>query len=207
MEHPRHTNAPAARPELQGPQDREERSFGPRDFRNALGRFATGITVVTMRTAEAVMGDGEGREDASQELGPAPGRPRTFGITVNAFMSVSLDPPLVAVSIDKRARAHTTLQDAERFGISVLAAGQEELSDLFAGRPVRGPAEPFERFADFPVVRGAIAQLVCRRYQAHDVGDHTIFVGEVEALRTADGEPLLFYKGDYHELPVRELAR
>lgn len=163
--------------------------FGPRDFRNALGRFATGVTVVTMRAAD----DGE---VTPQE--------RTFGITVNAFMSVSLDPPLVAVSIDKRARAHATMQTAERFGISVLAEGQQKVSDVFAGRPVEPPAQPFEQFAGFPVLRGALTQLVLSAYQAHDAGDHTIFVGKVEALRYTEGQPLLFSQGQYERLPVAQ---
>lgn len=166
--------------------------FGPRDFRNALGRFATGITVVTMRAPA---------EDAS---GAVTHEEQTFGITVNAFMSVSLDPPLIAVSVDKRARAHGTMLTAERFGISVLAAGQERLSDVFAGRPVEPPAEPFEQFAAFPVVRGALTQLVLSTYQAHDAGDHTIFVGKVEALRYSEGQPLLFFKGQYEQLPAAQ---
>lgn len=175
--------------------DAAAHDFGPRDFRNALGRFATGITVVTMRAA------------AEAEDGQAEGEERTFGITVNAFMSVSLEPPLVAVSVDKRARAHTTLLSAERFGVSVLEAGQERLSNLFAGRPVEPPAAPFEEFAGFPVVRGALTQLVLSRYQAHDAGDHTIFVGRVEALRYSEGDPLLFFKGQYQELSAGQAVR
>lgn len=165
--------------------------FGPRDFRNALGRFATGVAVVTMR-AQAEDHDGAGHSAAQQ----------TFGITVNAFMSVSLDPPLIAVSLDKRARAHATMLAAGRFGISVLSDQQEGLSDAFAGRPVDPPAQPFEQFAGFPVVRGALTQLVLSAHQSHDAGDHTIFVGRVVALRYAEGEPLLFFKGSYERLPA-----
>lgn len=166
--------------------------FGPRDFRNALGRFATGITVVTMQVAAA--------DKADAQTAPL----ETFGITVNAFMSVSLDPPLVAVSLGKRARAHPTMLAAERYGISVLAEGQQSLSDVFAGRLVKPPQQPFEQFAGFPVVRGALANLVLSSYQAHDAGDHTIFVGRVEALRYAEGRPLLFFGGRYETLPATE---
>jgi flavin reductase (DIM6/NTAB) family NADH-FMN oxidoreductase RutF len=166
--------------------------FGPRDFRNALGRFATGITVVTMCAPEA-------------DEGEAPqGQAGIFGITVNAFMSVSLEPPLVAVSIDKRARAHATLLGAERFGVSVLAEGQQRLSDAFAGRPVQVPDQPFERFAGFPVLRGALTQLVLSTHQVHDAGDHTIFIGQVEALRYSEGQPLLFSQGQYEQLPAAQ---
>ncbi len=176
--------------------DARPHDFGPRDFRNALGRFATGITVVTMRApAEA--------EDGRTE-GTAEGEEQTFGITVNAFMSVSLDPPLVAVSVDKRARAHGSLLASERFGISVLAESQEKLSDVFAGRPVEPPEEPFDELAEFPVLKGALTQLVLSTHQTHDAGDHTIFVGKVEALRYHEGEPLLFFKGRYETLPTRQ---
>lgn len=122
---------------------------------------------------------------------------QTFGITVNAFMSVSLDPPLVAIAIDKRARAHATLLNAGRFGVSVLTSDQQTLSDQFAGRPVQQIQHPFEQLDGFPVLRGALAQLVCSSYQSHDIGDHTLFVGKVQALRHSDGAPLLFFKGQY----------
>lgn len=166
--------------------------FGPRDFRNALGRFATGITVITMCAPTA-----EGDEASNGQDG-------IYGLTVNAFMSVSLDPPLVAVSIDKRARAHATLLGAERFGVSVLAEGQQRLSDAFAGRPVQPPDQPFERFAGFPVLRGALAQLVLSTHQVHSAGDHTIFIGKVEALRYGEGQPLLFSQGRYEQLPAAQ---
>lgn len=153
--------------------------FDHQAFREAMSTFATGITVVTMTAPQ------EGGED---EL---------FGITVNAFMSVSLEPPLIAVSIDRRARAHATLHAAERFGVSVLADDQAHLSDQFAGRPVAQPEQPFERLAGFPVVRGALAQLVLRREDAFLAGDHTIFIGRVEALRSFSGEPLLYFRSGY----------
>lgn len=173
-----------------------EPQFGSHQFRQALGRFATGITVVTMRAHD---------DEVSQV--DTPSLPRTHGITVNAFMSVSLEPPLVAVSIDRKARAHATLSTASQFGISVLAQEQELISDFFAGRPVRPPADPFEEYADFPVIKGALTQLVCSSHQALEVGDHTIFVGQVTALRTRPGQPLLFFGGAYHGLPDLALAR
>jgi len=208
------TIAPGAPPCLDSAAKMQ--SFDQRDFRQAMGRFATGITVVTMRSSDpegAFAGPDGAPWPASPEgalaasAGPTPGRPRTYGITVNAFMSVSLDPPLVAVSIDKRARAHGTLSASERFGISVLSSAQEHLSDLFAGRPVKQRGEPFEELAGFPVVAGALAHIVCRPHQAVEMGDHTIFVGEVEALRATEGEPLLFFRGAYRTLPDLTLAR
>lgn len=156
----------------------------PRLFRNALGRFATGVTVVTMRAG------GE-----------------TYGITVNAFMSVSLKPPLVAICIDQRANAHETLQEVERYGVSVLRAEQEALSDRFAGRPVDlGESDPFVEIDGFPLVAGALAQLLCRVVDVHEAGDHTLFIGEVERALLAEGAPLLYFGGRYAHVKAMELV-
>ena len=155
----------------------------PREFRRTLGRFATGITVVSMRSGD-----------------------RTYGITVNAFMSVSLKPPLIAVCIDKRAQAHATLSESERFGVSILRAEQEDLSDHFAGRPGQAVADPFEQLHGFPVVRGALGQLVCRTYDIADAGDHSFFLGEVEALTSSEGRPLLYFEGRYAHVRDMELS-
>ena len=164
------------------------RPIDPREFRNALGRFATGITVVTMLEDEDRDGIGDRRR----------------GITVNAFLSVSLDPPLVAISIDRRANAHATLLEADRYGVSVLRAGQEALSNQFAGRPTDIP-DPFGELAGLPVIDGALVQIACRIHAAHEAGDHTLFVGRVEALRYGDGAPLLYYQGKYAKVEGMEL--
>ncbi|HLU81948.1 MAG TPA: flavin reductase family protein [Trueperaceae bacterium] len=153
-------------------------SFDSFEFRRTLGRFATGITVVTM------LGD----DDVP------------YGITVNSFMSLSLTPPLIAVSIDKRAGAHATLLQAERFGVSVLSGQQSDVSDHFAGRPVVLAGDPFGTLAGFPVIEGAIGTLVSRNTRAVDVGDHTLFIGEVEAIERRDDQPLIFFGGQYCEL-------
>lgn len=167
----------------------QEEEFSSLAFRRTMGRFATGVTVVSML--------------AQDRTGSLPGDvapERAFGITVNAFMSVSLEPPLIAISIDKSAHAHATLFDAERFAVSVLSEDQRELSDHFAGRRVDPDLEPFVSFAEFPVVAGAVAHIVCRRHQAFDAGDHTIFLGEVQALRQVEGRPLIFHAGSYERL-------
>ena len=148
----------------------------PREFRNTLGRFATGVTVVTMVDGSDV-----------------------HGITVNAFMSVSLKPPLVLISIDARANAHATLMEGKRYGVSVLRHDQDALSNHFAGAP--GDVEP--RFVDLdglPVIDGAIAQIACTIEDRVDAGDHTLFVGRVDALTQNDGDPLLYYQGSYGAL-------
>lgn len=145
----------------------------PREFRTTLGHFATGVTVVTML-----------RDD------------KAYGITVNAFMSVSLKPPLVAIGIDKRANAHQTLLENERYGVSILSADQEPLSNLFAGWP--SDAEPEYVHVDgMPLLAGAIGHLVCRITAQHEAGDHTLFVGRVEHLAYQGGNPLLYFRGKY----------
>lgn len=153
-------------------------SFDAFEFRRTLGRFATGVTVVTM------LGDS--------------GEP--YGITVNAFMSLSLNPPLIAVSIDKAAGANTTMLGATRFGVSVLGSEQADVSDHFAGRPVGLAVDPYTSLAGFPVIAGSISRLVSRLDRTVDVGDHTLFIGQVEAIERCEDEPLVFFGGQYREL-------
>ncbi|WP_243095095.1 flavin reductase family protein [Thermus thalpophilus] len=156
---------------------RESKPLDPRLFRQTLGRFATGVTVVSVRTGEGV-----------------------HGMTANAFLSVSLDPPLVLVSVDRRARTHGLLLEAGRYGVSVLAEGQRDLSDHFAGRGV-GEAQPVWReVLGVPLLEGALAHVVARVVEAHPAGDHTLFIGEVEHLGYGEGRPLLFFGGRYHGL-------
>jgi flavin reductase (DIM6/NTAB) family NADH-FMN oxidoreductase RutF len=146
----------------------------PREFRNVLGRFATGITVVTMRKGDSV-----------------------HGITVNAFMAVSLEPPLVAVSIDRHANAHQTLLETDRYGVSVLGSNQEHLSKHFASSPAAEIVEPFIEVNGFPLINGALAHIICDTKAAHEAGDHTIFIGRVGYVAHNDKEPLLYYRGQY----------
>ena len=152
-------------------------SLSPHEFRETLGRFASGVTVVT-----AAHG-GERR-----------------GMTANAFVSVSLTPPLILVSVDHSASMHARLHEAERFGVNVLSAQQRELSRHFAGRPDEGLNVPWMDHEGLPLIGGAVAQLVCRKVEAHPAGDHTLFIGEVEYSRYTDDDPLLYFRGQYHEL-------
>lgn len=142
-------------------------------FRDALGRFATGVTVTSVDTDEG---------------------PR--GITVNAFLSLSLNPCLVGVSIDAAAGAHASLAVAERYGVSVLSTDQRALSDRFAGRPIEIDVA-WERLNGAPVLADALVQLDCRIVDRLVTGDHTLFVGQVEAVTTRDGSPLLYHQGGY----------
>jgi flavin reductase (DIM6/NTAB) family NADH-FMN oxidoreductase RutF len=144
-----------------------------------MGRFATGVTVVTTRC------DGQ-----------------FTGMTANAVMSLSLDPPLVAVSVDRSAQMHGHLQESKCFAISILKREQEHLSVRFAQR---GPKD----FSDLdlktaatgaPVLAEALAYLDCRLVQIVPAGDHDLFIGEPLAGAKGEGTPLIFYGGRYAEL-------
>jgi flavin reductase (DIM6/NTAB) family NADH-FMN oxidoreductase RutF len=147
-------------------------------FRRTLGMFATGVTVLTTRVAEQV-----------------------HGMTANAFMSVSLQPPLVLISIDRRAKMGALLHEGTRFGVSVLEARQTGLSDRFAGRVADElPEATFEVIHETPLVEGALAHLVARVVRSYWGGDHSLFLGQVEFARYGDGRPLLFHGGRYERL-------
>jgi flavin reductase (DIM6/NTAB) family NADH-FMN oxidoreductase RutF len=151
----------------------------PRQFRDVLGRFATGVTVVT-----------------TEHEGQA------HGMTANAFVSVSLKPPLVLVSVDQRANLHHLLPTTGRYGVSILAEDQQALSDHFAARPVERVEVKFVRRHDMPLIDGAAAHLVARLVEAYPAGDHTLYIGQVEFLDWAEARPLLFYSGHYRRLDV-----
>jgi flavin reductase (DIM6/NTAB) family NADH-FMN oxidoreductase RutF len=126
------------------------------------------------------------------------------GITVSAFMSVSLEPPLVAVSIEKRARSHSLVAAAGRFGVSILSDAQEATSRFFAGLTRAGFDPAYTWHLETPLIADALGHLVCRVSAAHDAGDHTIYVGAVEYLgyrQTA--RPLLYFRGAYAAVAER----
>jgi flavin reductase (DIM6/NTAB) family NADH-FMN oxidoreductase RutF len=147
-------------------------------LRRCAGMFATGVTVITTRTREQV-----------------------HGMTANAFMSVSLEPPLVLISVDRRTRMCGLLHEGSHYGVSVLAADQSALSDRFAGRAKDEAPEPrFEVVRDTPLVEGALAHFVARVARSYWGGDHSLFLGRVEYARTGEGTPLLFHGGRYERL-------
>lgn len=156
--------------------------LSPDDFRRGLSHFASGVTVVTTR-------DGDGR--------PA-------GLTASAFTSVSLVPPLILVCVAQNAQSYPALRDSKGFAINILAGGQESLSNRFASSKGTS-AEKFEGVGHspgtlgFPLLHGAVAHLECSTVHAYPGGDHTIFVGQVEAVQTQDDtvEPLLYHRGRY----------
>ena len=144
------------------------------EFRRTLGMFATGVTVITTLLDEQI-----------------------HGMTANAFMSVSLQPPLIVISVDRRARMNALLREDVRFGVSVLEERQSALSDRFAGRTGDGPEPEFELVHETPLVEGALAHLVARVVRSYWGGDHSLFLGRVEYVRYGEGTPLLFHGGGY----------
>lgn len=150
------------------------------EFRNTLGRFASGVTIVTAKGAD--------------------GQP--CGITVSAFSSVSLDPPLVLVCIDKRASLHACMCEGVHFAVNILSEDQEVLSRRFASKDEdRFSGTGYcESSLGTPLIDGSLATLECRVLHAYPGGDHTIVVGEVESTSVADGKPLAYFRGGYTQL-------
>jgi len=155
-------------------------TLDPDGFRAALGRFATGVTVLTAR-------DSEGRD---------------HGMTVSAFSSVSLQPPLVLACIAHAAEMYGVLRKATHFGVSILGEGQELLSRRFAElTPNRFDGVGYSRGdSGVALLDDAIAHLECRIADRSEAGDHAIYVAEVESATSGNGRPLLYYRGGYAQL-------
>ena len=161
-------------------------SIDPKELRNTMGKFATGVTVVTADNAGA-----------------------RRGMTANAFSSLSLDPPLALVCIDNKASFLGVIQGAKKFAINFLAEDQKSTSDWFAGKG----RDAEDQFADIaheagengaPVITGALATLECETHEELSGGDHTIVLGRVTRIITGDAlrEPLLFYAGAYRKMDM-----
>lgn len=150
------------------------------EFRAVLGRFPSGVTVVTTK------GD-----DGSDN-----------GMTVSAFCSVSLEPPLILICIEKSASAHRALTTAEGFVVNVLSAKQEQLARRFAIVDIdRFEGVGFTRSTrGYAMLDDVLAVIECNRLSTYEGGDHTIILGEVEATRAEAGTPLLYYRGGYAQL-------
>ena len=126
-------------------------------------------------------------------------------MTANAFVSVSIDPPLVLVSLDNRSYMHKILPTAARYGISVLADDQEQLSNHFAGQTVDGIYIRFLVQNGIPLLEGAVAHFAVHVIDVHPAGDHTLYIGEVEYFETYDQRPLLFYASQYQQLVAKKI--
>jgi flavin reductase (DIM6/NTAB) family NADH-FMN oxidoreductase RutF len=148
-----------------------------RQFRNAMGKFATGVTVVATDVAGEV-----------------------HGMTANAFMSVSLNPKLVVISIAEKAQMLEKIKQSKNFSVNILAADQQELSMIFAGQSKSQQEVAFDRLDGIPVLPGAVGQITCEVSAEYVEGDHTLFVGRVTHINLEDSDPLIYFSGKYRRL-------
>jgi len=153
-------------------------------LRQIFGQFASGVTVITSGAKGSV-----------------------HGMTANAFMSVSLDPALVLISLKNDSHMRDVIDAEGRFGVSILADSQQSVSDHFAGRLVDNAAAQFDHPGDTPVVAGALAWIACFVEQRHIAGDHTLFIANVDDFLQSAGTPLLFFGGQYRTLSEGELSQ
>jgi flavin reductase len=153
-------------------------------FRRVMASFVTGVTVITTQV-----------------------RGEVRGMTANAFLSGSLEPPLCVVSVGKKARMHGFLLEAGHFGVSILARGQEDLIGHFAGRPVEGLDPKYEYAGDTPVFAHANATIAAALTAQHECGDHTLFIGHIFALRHSESlSPIVLHVGKLASLMPQEQA-
>jgi flavin reductase (DIM6/NTAB) family NADH-FMN oxidoreductase RutF len=150
------------------------------ELRRVMGHFATGVTIVTTH-------DGSGR---------------CYGLTANAVCSLSLSPPLLLICVDKGAESYPAFERSRTFVVNILAESQQEISRRFAvsgGEKFTGV--PYRTGSTgAPILENSLAYVECRVVAAHDGGDHTIYIGEVESCDAVGGTPLLFFRGRYHHL-------
>lgn len=153
-------------------------AIDPRQYRDTIGRFATGVTVITWDDGDTAR-----------------------GMTANAVSSLSLDPMIVLVCVDKKATAHPQMARVNAFAVNILAEDQIEVSKTFSQRSVQGMYDvPYTKKATgAPIIDGSLAWLDCEVQERIEGGDHTIYLGRVVALEIArpDASPLLFYAGAY----------
>lgn len=160
----------------------KKNGIGKDEFRAALSRFPSGVTIVTTKDVSG----------------------RLHGITVSSFASVSLEPPLILVCIEKTTGSHDALQESGFFVVNVLAEGQEDVSNRFAS-PIPNKLDEIEYrigIGEIPVLSDALVALECRLAYAHEGGDHTIFVGLVEKATIRDENPLVYWNGNYRRLEI-----
>jgi flavin reductase (DIM6/NTAB) family NADH-FMN oxidoreductase RutF len=150
------------------------------ELRRVMGHFATGVTIITTVSADGV----------------------PFGLTANAFTSVSLDPPLLLISVDKKAESYPHFEASKVFTVNILGDDQETLSRKFAvsgGDKFQGVA--YRTGANgVPILENTLAYLECKLYATYEGGDHTLYLGEIEEAQTREVPPLIFYRGGYRSL-------
>ncbi|HEY2107960.1 MAG TPA: flavin reductase family protein [Candidatus Binataceae bacterium] len=150
------------------------------ELRRVMGHFATGVTVITTFSKEG----------------------KLHGLTANAVSSLSLDPPLLIICVDKKAESYASFEESGVFTVNILAADQEDISRRFAvsgGEKFEGVA--FRRGGNgAPILNGALAHLECKLHACYEGGDHTIYLGLIDEAETREVKPLLFFRGGYREL-------
>ena len=148
-----------------------------------MGKFATGVTVITTKLDREI-----------------------HGMTANAFMSVSLNPPLVVISIGEKASMLQRIEESQTFAVNILAEDQQYLSQHFAGQRQEEREVPFTELEGYPVLDGTVAQIVCDVVSSYVEGDHTLYLGKVKAIQLEEKNPLLFFSGKYNKLSIEQLA-
>lgn len=153
---------------------------GKEEFKAALSRFASGVTVVTTK----------------DKLG------NFFGITVSAFCSVSLEPPLILICISKQTGSHHAFEETGAFVVNFLREDQQAISQHFASpSPDKFSCVQYRvGIHGLPVLSGSLAVLECCLIHSYDGGDHTIFVGQVERATVGEGNPLIYFQGRYRQI-------
>lgn len=146
-------------------------------FRKVMGKFATGVTVLTTAVNENV-----------------------HGMTANAFMSVSLNPQLILISISNKANLKQYLEQSGKFTVNILSKDQKDMSQYFAGQLNEKREIQFEWIEHTPYLPHSIANIICRVYDSHLAGDHTLFIGEVQEIICQDGAPLTYFEGKYDSI-------
>ena len=146
-------------------------------FRRVMGRFASGVTVITAEYAGDVR-----------------------GMTANAFMSGSLNPPLILVSVAKHASMHAHLLAAGKFAVNILCAGQHEIANHFCGRSPSPRAPEFVYIGTIPALRSVAAVMTAQTVATHECGDHTLFVGHILSMTADDSPPLVYHAGKFGAL-------
>jgi flavin reductase (DIM6/NTAB) family NADH-FMN oxidoreductase RutF len=154
------------------------------EFRSALGQFATGVTVVTAER----------------------GKGQVHGMTANSFTSVSLDPLLILICVADVAQLLPLVKKTKRFGVSVLKENQQAISEYFSQTEENAESEARLGIrytwtsSGIPLVKDALLHLACNVVASYVAGDHTIFIAEVESAQIYDGEPLLYFRGNYRQI-------
>jgi len=157
-----------------------ETAIDTKEFRNALGNFATGVTIVTACGEDGILA----------------------GVTANSFNSVSLDPPMVLWSLDRNSPSLRIMEECSHFCVHILSADQHDLCMNFArsGEDKFAGVDFSSGLGNAPVFDGCLAHFVCRNVVHHEGGDHVIIVGQVEDFAVNDGEPLIFFRGKLGEV-------